>query len=259
MKLYPAIASAFLCFTGLRAQQLSPCAENELFGFCDEKGVLKIERKFQKALSFKGHLAPVVREDGYWWFINKKGHLMFNSRAWADQSPPLPVNGLFEIRYFDPIFADVKEYYNRYGLPVKVEPGAMPQADTIPYTFFSVSKATELAKSRLGTPYGADKLDCSGFMRFIFEPFGIVLPYYAREMAEKGRDIQEAELQPGDLVFYGGNPGFEKNVNHVGMVISVFKDGFEFIHASTSKGVTINKSSDTYYKSRFMFARRIFG
>lgn len=243
------------CFS----QNLIPCAENGLFGYCDEKGNLKIERKFQKALSFTGNLAPVVKEDGYWWFMNKSGHLMFNTRAWANQNPPSPVKGLYEIRYFDPIFADVSEYYNRNGLPVRVEPGIQPQADTIPYTIFSAERAIELAKSRLGTPYGVDKLDCSGFMRFIFEPFGIVLPYYAREMAVKGREISGNELRAGDLVFFGGNPGFEKNVNHVGMVLSNSNGIFEFIHASTSKGVVINKSTDKYYKSRFLFARRIFG
>lgn len=259
MNWFAAIAVAVFCVSGLRAQELFPCAENELFGFCDKNGEVKIERKFQKALAFREHLAPVVREDGYWWYINKRGHIMFNTRAWADQSPPLLAKGLFEIRYFDPIFAKVTEYYNSHGLPVKVEPGAGTQTDTLPYTVFSASKATELAKSKLGTPYGKDKLDCSGFMRFIFEPFGIVLPFSSREMADKGREILNEELEPGDLVFYGGNPGFEKNINHVGMVISVSKGSFEFIHASTSKGVTINKSSDNYYKSRFLFARRIFG
>jgi hypothetical protein len=241
------------------AQNLIPCVENGLFGFCDEKGQLKIDRTFQKALAFREYLAPVVREDGYWWFINKKGFLMFNTRIYSDQNPPAPVNGLFEIRYFDPIFANVTEFYNKFGLPVKVEADARPVSDTLPYSMFSVSRATDLAKARLGTPYGVDKLDCSGFMRYIFEPFGIVLPYYASQMAEKGREISIREIQAGDLVFFGGNPGFEKNVNHVGMVISVEKGSFEFIHASTSKGVVINKSSDAYYKSRFLFARRIFG
>jgi cell wall-associated NlpC family hydrolase len=128
----------------------------------------------------------------------------------------------------------------------------------LPYTMFSAIKAIELAKSKLGTPYGLDNLDCSGFMRFIFAPFGIVLPYYAREIAQKGREISKVEIREGDLVFYGGGPGREQTVNHVGMVISVNKAGFEFIHSTTSKGISTNKSAENYYKSRFLFARRIF-
>jgi cell wall-associated NlpC family hydrolase len=248
-----------LLFGEAYAQNLVPCAENGLFGFCDEKGQIQINRIYQKALAFHGNLAPVVREDGFWWFINKKGHHLFNSRAWADQSPPILTHGLFQVRYFDPIFADVTEYYNRNGLPVRVDSGALPVADTLPYTIFKIEDAIALAKSRLGTPYGVDKLDCSGYMRFIFGNFGIVLPYYAREIGERGREISVKELKAGDLVFFGGNPGFEKNINHVGMVISVSNGTFDFIHASTSKGIIINKGSEKYYKTRFLFARRIFG
>ena len=240
-------------------QPPSPCAKDNLFGYCDRNGVVRIPHIFQRALSFRGPLAAVVPQDGYWWFMNDKGHLKFNSRAWADQQPPQMYKGLYIIRYFDPIFADVTEHYNRYGLPVMVEDTSRQQADTIIYSIFAAEKATALARTKLGTPYGSNQMDCSGFIRFVFAPFGIVLPFFAREIAERGREIQMNELREGDLVFYGGNPGFEKNVNHVGMVISVNKEGYEFIHSSTSKGVIISKSSEPYYKKRFLFVRRIFG
>ncbi len=242
----------------LTAQNLRPCGSGNLFGFCDDKGNVKIPQIFQNALSFQGDLAPVLKDDSYWWFVNKKGHLMFNSRQQTEKTLPMPEKGLFIINYFDPIFADVTEYYNRMGLPVKVESEFGSNSDTLPYTMFSAPKAIELAKSKLGIPYGLDNLDCSGFMRFIYAPFGIVLPYYAREIAQKGREIIKTEIREGDLVFYGGGPGREQIVNHVGMVISVNKAGFEFIHSSISKGICINKSAENYYKSRFLFARRIF-
>jgi len=256
-KLLLLLTILFLKLTAI-AQSLKPCSKGSLYGFCDESGTVKIQQVFQNALSFRGNLAPVLREDSYWWFVNKKGHLMFNSRQTADQAPPNPQKGLYIIKYFDPIFADVTEYYNDKGLPVKVESDLDFQSDTLPYTMFSAIKAIELAKSKLGTPYGLDNLDCSGFMRFIFAPFGIVLPYYAREIAQKGREISKVEIREGDLVFYGGGSGREQTVNHVGMVISVNKADFEFIHSSTSKGISTNKSADNYYKLRFLFARRIF-
>jgi cell wall-associated NlpC family hydrolase len=142
---------------------------------------------------------------------------------------------------------------------VKVPNEDSLRADTIIYTMFNVSDAIARAKLKLGTPYGIDNLDCSGYIRYIFSPFGINLPYYAREISEVGREIPVGKVKPGDLIFFAGSAATDKTVNHVGMVISVKGPEIEFIHASTSKGVTINKSSDPYYKVRYLFSRRIFG
>ena len=239
-------------------KEIRPCHEGDLWGYCDENGKVLIKQEYQKAYIFNGEIGPVVRDDGNWWFVNKKGQLMFNSRRWSDQLPMEPTNGLYKVSYFDPIFANVDEYYNKKGLPVKVESEVL-QADTIPYKLFKFKEAASLAKTKIGTPYGIDGMDCSGFIRFIFNPFGIVLPYYASEISERGREIKPEDLKPGDLVFFAGSNQYEKIVNHVGFVTETTDKVFSFIHASTSKGVSVNKSTDSYYKVRFLFARRIFG
>jgi hypothetical protein len=240
-------------------QEFRPCRNGDLFGYCDPTGKVLLPHVYQKAGPFYGNIAPVVIQDGYWWYINKEGHLRFNTHRWADQVPLFPEKGLYKVSYFDPIFAQVTEFYNKNGLPVKVWREDSLSADTIPYKIFQFSEAAQLAKSRLGTPYGQDQMDCSGFIRFIFQPFGIVLPYYAREIAEAGREIDRTKIKPGDLVFFAGSNAQDKTVNHVGFVLSTKANEIEFIHASTSKGVVVNKSTDPYYKIRFLFARRIFG
>jgi len=242
----------------LAQKEIRPCHEGDLWGYCDENGKVLIKQEYQKAYIFNGEIGPVVRDDGLWWFVNKKGHLMFNSRRWSDQLPMEPKNGLYKVSYFDPIFANVDEYYNKKGFPVKVESETL-QADTIPYKIFRFTEALNLAKTKIGISYGADGMDCSGFIRFIFQPFGITLPYYASEISEKGRDIPLEDIKPGDLVFFAGSNQYEKTVNHVGFVTEKTAKEFTFIHAATSKGVTINKSIDPYYIVRFLFARRIFG
>lgn len=253
---------SFSRISGISAQdkkELRPCREGDLFGYCDPAGKVILPHLYQKAGPFSGNIAPVVIQDGYWWYINRDGALRFNTRRWADQIPLFPEKGLFKVSYFDPIFAQVTEYYNKEGLPVKVFKEDSLSGDTIPYRIFRYSDAAQLARSKLGTPYGMDQLDCSGFIRFIFQPFGIVLPYYAREIAESGREIDREKIKPGDLVFFAGSNAQDKTVNHVGFVLSVKDKEIEFIHSSTSKGVVINKSSDPYYKVRYLFARRIFG
>jgi hypothetical protein len=249
----------FFSFQTLGQPTLRTCRNGDLWGFCDPEGNVVIPQVFQKVHNFQGNLGPVVREDSYWWMINKKGIFCFNSRRWADQYPPEPVKGLYKIAYFDPIFANVTEYYNKNGLPVKVEDESKISGDTIEYKIFNFQEALTLAQSKLGTPYGENKLDCSGFIRFIFQPFGIVLPYYASEIAEKGREIALKEAKPGDLIFFGGAGENDKNPNHVGMIISVKGKEIEFIHSSSSKGVIQNKNTEPYFKKRFLFVRRIFG
>lgn len=246
-----------LSVSSVAQSSLNPCGSDDKYGYCDPSGKYIIEPRFQKAHPFEGNLAAVAL-DGQLWMINKKGKLRFNTRQYADAEPPIMEQGLYKVQYFDPIFADVTEYYNRKGQPVKLTSGADPQTDTLYYTLFNANQAAELAKTKLGTPYGTDGLDCSGFIRFIFGGYGIVLPYFAREIGQKGEDIPLEKAQPGDLIFFCGSNAYDKTVNHVGYVLNRLGTTVEFIHASTSKGVTINKTTDAYFKQRFLSVRRIF-
>jgi cell wall-associated NlpC family hydrolase len=55
--------------------------------------------------------------------------------------------------------------------------------------------------------------DCSGFTQAVYKTFGISLPRSSREQAASApRYVTEAEMLPGDLIFYGGNIG---SVRHV--------------------------------------------
>lgn len=74
----------------------------------------------------------------------------------------------------------------------------------------SSQKAVDFAKSRQGTPYvygGTTDAgyDCSGFTQAAYRSVGVNIPRTAAEQASYGRSVSRAELQPGDLVFYGYN------------------------------------------------------
>lgn len=49
------------------------------------------------------------------------------------------------------------------------------------------------------TPYG---FDCSGYVRFIYSHFGLLLPHSAREQADFGTRIKAKHAKPGDLVIW---------------------------------------------------------
>lgn len=97
------------------------------------------------------------------------------------------------------------------------------------------------------TPYG---FDCSGYVQFIFAQAGISLPRTADAQYEVGIPISTAELMPGDAVFF---TTYTYGASHVGIYVG---DG-NFIHASSSRGVTISSLSSAYYSTHYIGARRM--
>ena len=59
-------------------------------------------------------------------------------------------------------------------------------------------------------------VDCSGFTQQVFKHFGISIPRDSRSQYAEAIKISEADLQPGDLIFYANKRGV---VNHVGIYI----------------------------------------
>ncbi|WP_296241316.1 NlpC/P60 family protein [uncultured Enterobacter sp.] len=93
-------------------------------------------------------------------------------------------------------------------------------------------------------------VDCSALMQHFFKSFhSKALPRTTREQIRRGIKIEREHLQSGDLVFF--KTGTQDH--HVGIYIGKS----EFIHASTSKGVTVSSMDNKYWDSRFITARRV--
>jgi cell wall-associated NlpC family hydrolase len=118
---------------------------------------------------------------------------------------------------------------------------------------------TDLSKSIssvVGTPYKwggttTAGFDCSGFILYIYKQYNanVKLPRTSKVQATIGTKVEKDELRPGDLVFFNTNG---KDISHAGIYVG---DG-KFAHSSSSKGVVINKLSDSYYDKRYVTARR---
>ncbi len=120
------------------------------------------------------------------------------------------------------------------------------------------------AEQYIGTPYrggavGPNAFDCSGFTRHIYQNFGLSLPHSSGSQSSLGMAIDKEQVRPGDLLFFKGRNRNSSRVGHVGIVSEVLPDGtVKMIHASTSRGVMIDKPFEAdYYKNRFLSARRI--
>ena len=96
----------------------------------------------------------------------------------------------------------------------------------------------EYARQFVGNPYvwGGTSLtkgaDCSGFTMSVYKKYGVSLPHSSKAQANCGKRISVSEVQPGDLVFYGG-----KNIHHVAMYIG----NGQVVHAQSAKtGIRIS-------------------
>ena len=117
------------------------------------------------------------------------------------------------------------------------------------------------ANTYIGTPYrfgGMTRsgIDCSAFVLSVYGSVtGINLPRISSAQAQEGERVEREQLEKGDLLFFQTRGS---RISHVGIVQEITQEGeIKFIHASTSKGVTISSLNEKYWGLRFRFAKRI--
>ncbi|HTH40581.1 MAG TPA: C40 family peptidase [Rhodocyclaceae bacterium] len=93
-------------------------------------------------------------------------------------------------------------------------------------------------------------LDCSGMVSYVFDKAaGLRLTGSAADLARKGKLVERAELQPGDVLFFNTS---NRPHSHVGIYIG----NGRFVHAPSSKGAVRTENLDKgWFASRFEEAR----
>lgn len=114
------------------------------------------------------------------------------------------------------------------------------------------------AESYLGTPYvwgGTTHkgIDCSGFTQATFGENKVKIPRVSQDQWKTGTPVEMNDLRRGDLIFFDT---LGHGVSHVALVIDT-SGGATFMHASSSKGVSIAELSKKWFKTRYLGARRV--
>lgn len=120
-------------------------------------------------------------------------------------------------------------------------------------------------KSLVGTRYlyaSSDPLkgfDCSGFITYVFNHFGIAVPRSSVDFTSMGSEVPRDIAAPGDLILFTGTDSTIRIVGHMGIVESNENGNLLFLHSTSGKayGVVISPLKG-YYETRFVKVIRVF-
>lgn len=118
--------------------------------------------------------------------------------------------------------------------------------------------AARTAERFVGIPYKwggdnvVDGMDCSGFVRAVYNLCGLSIPRTSRDQFKAGDLVTKDDLKDGDLVFFGAAAD---KINHVGIYVG----GGKFVHAPRrGEEIRVAAVNESYFEKRFVGARRYF-
>jgi cell wall-associated NlpC family hydrolase len=114
---------------------------------------------------------------------------------------------------------------------------------------------TRNAMRFLGVPYvfggtSSSGFDCSGYVQHVFAMLGRHIPRTADAQYYAGKHVASASMAPGDLVFF---QTYTAGPSHVG----IYLGNDRFVHASSSRGVTVSSLHEHYWSTRYLGAKRL--
>jgi cell wall-associated NlpC family hydrolase len=126
------------------------------------------------------------------------------------------------------------------------------------------NQLVSFAETLIGTPYvyGSTNpkvgFDCSGFITYVFNHFGISVPRSSIDFTGVGKEVLVANAKRGDIILFTGTNPEEKFVGHMGIVVSN-TDTLRFIHSTSGKAMSVTITPlNKYYLGRFVKTIRVF-
>ena len=128
-----------------------------------------------------------------------------------------------------------------------------------------VDEIMDFAQSLIGVKYcyGSTDVkkgfDCSGFVWYVYNHFGIQTPRTSFDFTNVGKEVKLAKARKGDLILFTGRDANSGMVGHIGMIVENNNNQISFIHSASgnNKGVIVSSMS-SYYRQRFVKVNRVF-
>ncbi len=116
----------------------------------------------------------------------------------------------------------------------------------------SNSSVVSIAKQYMGVPYvwagtSPSGFDCSGFLQYVYNKAGTSIPRTVASIWDASDKVSSPSV--GDLVFF---ETYKPGPSHAG----IYLGNGQFIHSSSSYGVTISSMDNSYWSPRYLGAKR---
>jgi lipoprotein Spr len=102
--------------------------------------------------------------------------------------------------------------------------------------------------------------DCSGFVTYVFNHFGIMVPRTSMDFMPVHHEIAIKDAKQGDLILFTGSDSDKRVAGHMGIISSLAGEPLRFMHASSGKhpGIVETDFPTPYYEARYIKTIRVF-
>jgi len=148
--------------------------------------------------------------------------------------------------------------YSCTDTSIVVPQGSIQTGNTDPAKLIAYSKTLKGIPYKYASTDPEAGFDCSGFITYVFNHFGIEVPRASVDFTDKGTPVDLALSKPGDLILFTGTDSTIRTVGHMG-IITQTGDSIVFIHSTSGKAYGVTETTlNPYYMGRFMKIIRVF-
>jgi hypothetical protein len=126
-------------------------------------------------------------------------------------------------------------------------------------------EVTAFAQSLEGTPYKygstdpTQGFDCSGFITYVFNHFGLNVPRSSIDFTDMQQSIDIKDAKSGDLILFTGTDTTVRVAGHMGILLVIPGKEIQFIHSTSGKAKGVTETPlNAYYMARYIKTIRVF-
>jgi cell wall-associated NlpC family hydrolase len=131
--------------------------------------------------------------------------------------------------------------------------------EVTPAQVITFARSLKGIRYKYGSTDPAQGFDCSGFITFVFNHFGIAVPRRSVDFTYVNKQIELKNAKTGDLILFTGTDSTVRIAGHMGIVIAQPGQPLMFIHSTSGKANGVTETPlNAYYQGRYLKTIQIF-